>query len=181
LSGSATAPGRAPEAIALLITEADGIGLVWRGGPSRLTGDADAEAPEYRAAIAERADPDWPAGQIWQGTRLSLHRDSPGIGRGLMISMMNVAAEAEEEFADWYETEHLPRLAGVPGVLVAARYRAGPDHTPAYLAMYQMEDVTISQSAAWLEAARTPWSARMRRFASDYQRYSFTFDDAARG
>lgn len=175
------ADARAPETIALLIAEAASGDRGWLGGPSRLTGGGVAAAPTHRAEIAERVQADWPKGLVWEGTRLSLHRDAPGQARGLVAGLMNVAAEAEAEFADWYETEHMPRLASVAGVLVAARYRASPGHAPTWLALYQMEDLAISQSAAWMDAARTPWSARMRRFASDYRRYSFTLTDAGHG
>ncbi|MCM8732052.1 DUF4286 family protein [Hephaestia sp. GCM10023244] len=176
------APGstRAPETIALLIAQAQSADRGWLGWPSRLTGEASAPlAPTHHALIADRAAADWPRPQCWEGTRLSLHRDTPGPARGLVVGLMNIAADAETEFNDWYETEHMPRLAAVAGVLVAARYRAGSGHAPAYLALYQMEDVAISQSAAWMHAARTPWAARMRRFSSDFRRYSFARDDVA--
>jgi len=145
----------------------------WLGGPTRLTGRPDLAPATHRAAIGGCIDKDWPGAQAWEGARLSLHRAVPGRAQGLVLGLMDVTAEAEAEFTDWYETEHMPRLAAVAGVLVAARYRALAGHSPAYLALYQLEDVAISQSAQWLEAARTPWSARMRRFVSNYRRYSF--------
>jgi hypothetical protein len=35
---------------------------------------------------------------------------------GLLVASMNVDPAAEHEFNEWYNTEHLPQLAAVPGV-----------------------------------------------------------------
>lgn len=43
---------------------------------------------------------------------------------GLLVAGFNFSGVAEDEFNDWYDTEHVPRLAQVPGVLVARRFRA---------------------------------------------------------
>ena len=45
-----------------------------------------------------------------------------GAAADLLIAM-NVAPEAEAEFNEWYNTEHIPALGGVRGVLSARRYR----------------------------------------------------------
>ena len=52
-------------------------------------------------------------------------------GTGLMMVWCDVPADVEEEFNQWYNTEHLQELLSVPGVLNAARYEAtssGPKH-----------------------------------------------------
>ena len=36
---------------------------------------------------------------------------------------MNIAPEHEAEFNEWYDKEHIPALAAVPGVLCARRFR----------------------------------------------------------
>lgn len=114
----------------------------------------------------------------WSGAALGEALD-PVPAQGLLCNFMNIVPAVEDEFADWYETEHLPRLRAVPGVLTAARYRS--EGSPRYLAVYRLADPEAAQGAAWLEAARTPWSARIRRFTRDYQRFSFAPYAATRG
>jgi hypothetical protein len=81
----------------------------------------------------------------------------------LLVASMNIAPEAEAEFTDWYNTEHLPQLAAVPGVLSARRYRATDTESERrYVALYHLRDPAVSRSDAWSRAANTPWSERMR-------------------
>ena len=92
---------------------------------------------------------------------------APGAG-GLLVASMNVDPAAEAEFAEWYNTEHLPQLAAVPGVLRARRFRAaGEDVERKYLALYNLTSPDVSRSDAWSKAANTPWSARMRPYFRD--------------
>jgi hypothetical protein len=82
---------------------------------------------------------------------------------GLLVASMNVEPAAEGEFNEWYNTEHLPQLAAVPGVLCARRYQS-PEAQPErkYLALYHLTGPDVSRSAAWTKAADTEWSRRMR-------------------
>lgn len=90
-------------------------------------------------------------------------RIAPDGAGALLVATMNIDAAAEAEFNDWYDTEHLPGLGAVPGVLSARRYRARDTGSERkYLALYHLRDAGVSRSAAWAEAANTPWSARMR-------------------
>lgn len=50
-------------------------------------------------------------------------RVAPEGAAGLLLVAMNVAAEHEADFNDWYNAEHVPALAAVPGTLCARRYR----------------------------------------------------------
>ena len=43
---------------------------------------------------------------------------------GLLLNAINVAPEAEADFNAWYDEEHLPALARVPGTLAARRAAA---------------------------------------------------------
>lgn len=62
----------------------------------------------------------------------------------------------------WYAEDHLPRLAAVPGVAAAARYRLIAGQAPRYLAAYWLEAPEVFESPAWLDARATEWTARMR-------------------
>ena len=88
-------------------------------------------------------------------------RNAPSNAAALMLIGMNVAAEHENEFNEWYNAEHLPQLGAVPGVLSARRYR-GSGATQRYAAIYHLANPDVTQSAAWKAAANTPWTERMR-------------------
>jgi len=87
----------------------------------------------------------------------------------LLLVSMNPTPEAEAEFNEWYNKEHLGALAGVPGVLRARRFR-GTGATQRYVALYHFARPDVLQSAAWKEAADTPWTQRMRPHFRDYFR-----------
>lgn len=88
---------------------------------------------------------------------------APRGATALLVASMNVDPAAEAEFTEWYNTEHLPQLGAVPGVLAARRFRASDTASERrYLALYHLRDASVSRSDAWSEAANTPWSERMR-------------------
>ena len=45
-------------------------------------------------------------------------------GRGIFLVYVDIDAQHDKEFNEWYNTEHLPELLAVPGILAAARYQA---------------------------------------------------------
>ncbi len=86
----------------------------------------------------------------------------------LLMASMNVDPSAEAEFNEWYNTEHLPQLGAVPGVLAARRYQAtDPTSERRFVAIYHLRDVGVSRSDAWARAANTPWSEKMRPHFQD--------------
>jgi hypothetical protein len=84
-----------------------------------------------------------------------------GQAAALLLIAMNVVPDAENEFNEWYNTEHLPQLAAVPGGLCARRYR-GTGATQRYAAVYHLASSDVPNSPAWKSAANTPWTERMR-------------------
>src|SRR5207253_2550576 len=74
---------------------------------------------------------------------------------------MNVAPDHESEFNEWYSTEHIPALGSVPGTLCARRYR-GTGARQRYAALYHLATPDVVRTAAWKEAANTPWTEKMR-------------------
>ena len=91
---------------------------------------------------------------------------APSDAAGMMMFAMNVAPDAEADFNAWYDQEHVPRLAAVPGCLTARRFKAaGGKHK--YVAIYHLRSPDVCSSAAWREAADTPWTARLRPHTSD--------------
>jgi hypothetical protein len=88
---------------------------------------------------------------------------APAGAGGLLVASMNVDPAAEHEFNEWYNAEHLPQLAAVPGVLRARRYHStAPDRERQYLALYHLTGPEVARSDAWTKAADTEWTRRMR-------------------
>jgi hypothetical protein len=99
----------------------------------------------------------------FEGSQVGAGGAAPQGAGGLLFNAMNVAPEVEADFNAWYDEEHLPALAAVPGTLAARRYRSQePGGTHRYLAIYHLVAPDVARSKAWLAAADTPWSARMR-------------------
>jgi hypothetical protein len=66
----------------------------------------------------------------------------------------------DTEFNTWYDTQHLPQLKGIPGILDAARYVAVKGG-PKYLAVYELELPEVIQSDAFVNRPRTPLDERL--------------------
>jgi hypothetical protein len=73
----------------------------------------------------------------------------------------DVLPEHEADFNAWYEQEHLPGLAAVPGTVSASRLRDPLGH-PRYHACYELASHEAFNSPAWLAVRGTPWSSRVR-------------------
>lgn len=73
----------------------------------------------------------------------------------------DVAPEHEADFNAWYEQEHLPGLASVPGTVRAARYRRLQGQ-PRYLACYDLTAIETLERPEWLAVRHTAWSSRIR-------------------
>jgi hypothetical protein len=102
--------------------------------------------------------------QLLPGDRLA-----PSDAAAVLLVAMNVAPEHEAELNEWYDSEHLPALAAVPGTLAARRYR-GSGATQRYVALYHLAAPEVQQSAAWKAAVETPWTERMRPRFRDFLR-----------
>ena len=66
------------------------------------------------------------------------------------------------EYNEWYDREHLPRLATVPGVLRARRYNRTFGPGPQYLTAYELTAPEVWESPAAHQARKTPWTEKMR-------------------
>ena len=88
----------------------------------------------------------------------------PAGAGGLLLNAMDVTAEGEDEFNAWYDQEHIPALAGVPGTLAARRFKAadGRTSTHQYVAIYHLKSPDVTRTDAWREAVETPWTQRVR-------------------
>ncbi|MFT5445022.1 MAG: hypothetical protein ACI9DC_000182 [Gammaproteobacteria bacterium] len=85
-------------------------------------------------------------------------------GRGIFLLYADIDTEHEDDFRSWYDSEHLPELRAVPGILSAARYEAHDEDNgsgPKFLACYELENAAVLQSAAFKNRPRTEWGARV--------------------
>jgi hypothetical protein len=71
---------------------------------------------------------------------------------GLLFSQMQPPSGWEDDFHDWYESEHIPVRMEIPGFSSAVRYEA-LDGEPRYLACYHLHD---------MGALETPEYARLK-------------------
>ena len=81
-------------------------------------------------------------------------------GKGIFLVYVDIDAKHDKEFNDWYNTEHLPELLAVPGILSAARYKAVKGG-PKYLAFYELENLGVLRTSAFTGRPRTPWGQRV--------------------
>jgi hypothetical protein len=96
-------------------------------------------------------------------------RTAPQGAAALFMIGMNVAPEHEHEFNEWYNTEHIPALGSVRGVLCARRY-SGTGGMQRYVALYHLTSPEVTRSAEWKTAADTPWTQKMRPHFRDMLR-----------
>ena len=85
------------------------------------------------------------------------------MAKGLLIAAMNIGRAAEDEFHDWYDTEHVPERQRVPGFLLCRRWLAVDDPRIA-VATYDLADVAVMQSPAYRAIGGenfSPWTKRL--------------------
>jgi hypothetical protein len=95
----------------------------------------------------------------------------------LFIASMDVDPEKEDLFNEIYDTEHIPLLLKVPGVISAKRYRNEPltvfvrgekqtvvvKDEPRYSAVYEIEGPEVLVSDAWAKAVdKGRWPTEVR-------------------
>ena len=85
------------------------------------------------------------------------------MAKGTLIAAMNMGRAAEDEFNDWYDTEHLPERQRVPGFLACQRWIGATDRKVS-VATYDLDSVKVLQSPGYLAiggANLSPWSKRV--------------------
>ena len=99
--------------------------------------------------------------------------------RFLFTAAMDVDPEKEALFNEVYDTEHIPELLKVPGVLAVQRYTLVPlrlgiggevktivaEGEPKYSATYELENAEVLSSSAWAKAVEEGrWPAQVRPY-----------------
>ena len=117
--------------------------------------------------------------------------------KGLLAVWMDVPPQNEEEFNDWYNTDHVPERLAIPGFQSARRYvvqegsppeERGADPSllakegrPKYLALYALDSVDVLQTEVYKMALAnpTPWTQRVRHYHTTVRNvYRQIFPDA---
>ena len=106
----------------------------------------------------------------------------PAATKYLFVVSMDVRADKEALFNEVYDSEHVPYLCSVPGVLAATRsvvrplrmMLAGEDITidsgtePRYSVTYEIESPDVLLSQEWAAAGeRGRWAGEVRPFTSN--------------
>ena len=112
----------------------------------------------------------------------------PFQSRYLFSAAMDVQPEKEALFNDVYDTEHVPLLLKVPGVISVARFQSEPvtlviggerkrivvENEPRYNALYEVESPEVLTSEAWAAAVdRGRWPGQVRPFTRNRRHVMF--------
>jgi hypothetical protein len=95
---------------------------------------------------------------------------------------MDVEPEKEAIFNEVYDTEHVPLILSVPGVVAAARFKSQPvtmilggqrrtivmDNEPRYKAFYELESPDVLLSPAWAKVVdEGRWPDQVRPYTKN--------------
>ena len=80
-----------------------------------------------------------------------------GASKGLLLATMEPPAHIEEEFQDWYDSEHFPERRDCAGFETASRFVC-VDGWPRFIALYDLTDVEVLRGPAYaaIAVAATP-------------------------
>jgi len=85
--------------------------------------------------------------------------------KGLLLAMMEPPAGFEEEFQDWYDTEHVPERMAIEGFETGRRFVCYSGF-PRYLALYDLSSLeTVSNNPEYSKATGngvSAWTHRLR-------------------
>lgn len=84
------------------------------------------------------------------------------LGEAAMVLSFDVAPEAIAEHDDWHTHEHIPERLSIPGFLRGSRWVAVRGQ-PRYFVMYEVRELGVLTSAAYLERLNNPtaWTAKL--------------------
>jgi hypothetical protein len=85
------------------------------------------------------------------------------VGTAALLMWCEVPAGIEAEQGEWHSREHLPERMNVPGFLRGRRGLATGESTANTFMLYELEDLSVLTSPAYLERLDnpTPWSSKM--------------------
>lgn len=81
---------------------------------------------------------------------------------GLLLVLADPPSDFDEEFNAWYDTEHLPERAALPGFETALRFTSLGDG-PRYAALYDLQSPGVLETPEYAACSGpnfSPWSRR---------------------
>ena len=81
--------------------------------------------------------------------------------KGMLFALMSPGGNTLEDFTTWYDEDHAPSRASVPGVLSATRFQATDNASPEWLAVYELTSPAVLASEPYTKLWQT---------ASSYER-----------
>ena len=124
--------------------------------PEYLRHTGDGQTPWSRRMLGEcTVFRRWACEQINPGDAMP-----PMMSHALFAAIGDIPVEWEDEFNRWYDHEHLPLLAQVPGVQRARRFR-DPHGKPRYIALYDLRDASVLEHPGWKAASATDWARKI--------------------
>ena len=106
------------------------------------------------------------------------------MSRFFLIASMDIEPEKEDLFNEVYNTEHIPSILKVPGVIDVRRLKSQPmkmhfggrlqdmdvSEEPVYTAIYEIEGPQVLETVEWGEAVEAGrWPTEVRPFTSNRQ------------
>jgi len=84
------------------------------------------------------------------------------LGRAAMLLWYDIIPEQIAEHDDWHTRQHFPERVGIPGFIRAQRWVSRSPGSR-YFVVYEVSDVDVLSSAAYLERLNnpTPWTRKM--------------------
>lgn len=96
------------------------------------------------------------------------------MAKGILFVLMEPVPINEEEFNDWYDLEHVPERAAVPGFEVLQRYVCTAGF-PRYMALYDLESADVLDGDAYRAIGgenSSIWTKRVTRSVRGHYRMS---------
>jgi|NGEPerStandDraft_6_1074524.scaffolds.fasta_scaffold180417_1 hypothetical protein len=92
--------------------------------------------------------------------------------KGMLLVMMQPPYHLEEEYNDWYDTEHLLDRLSAPGFETGKRYVSSSSGPRTYLAIYDLTDIHVMETPEYRKLSGTsftPWTKRLMRRMRRYR------------
>jgi len=91
-------------------------------------------------------------------TRRDASSASALLGQGVVVIWNDVAAEGRDQFYAWHDNEHVPERLAIPGFRRGRRFTS-PAHSPEWLTLYEVSELSVVTSAPYLARLNAPTPA----------------------
>lgn len=104
-------------------------------------------------------------------------------GGGVLAIWSDAAAEHDEEFNNWYTSQHLPERTGIAGFRRGRRYQRDEPGEFRYFTLYETADTGVLASGPYLERLNSPtaWTRRVLPYFRSGSRLAMAVTSSAGG